>query len=1062
MSLARVFIVVVLCFAAFTTFVFAEVNVTYCRYQNSNTEIVLGNNIVELNIKKATGYFNKISNMVHNRDYKAQNAGSWPFGMEVTTPGGGSALSVAISASGVQQQMTEQIETIANGKLLRMSYANMLTTGGAATGVALTVEITLENGSDYFLVKADIQNNGSYDLTNFYSGNGALIAANTRQAETLIVPGWDYGKVYDNPYNFFTQRKTYGYPIFGSQCALTAGWIDLLGTQGGIGMGYLNRQGMTMLFNVQRQGTGVNVNWQLFNLNDPGNTWTTERGVYPLRPGESFTTDQWIIAPHGGDWHRMADIYRQEYEKAFSGTFLNEDNNNPIVEKIDMGAAYIIENIQNNPPIPARNFNEVPPYVAGLVQTYETGYDNIIFVLIGCNEDWPSHFPDFLPANSDAGGDAGLQQALTDLRNVGMESVVLYGHPYYNHPEANDYVPEAETGVGSVYFSHLGNLACTEVQEWQDLWHDNYAPGFRNLGAAGVYWDQGPTQYSICPNNSHPVHGDDCVKKLTTHTKGVLQIQDSFDQQYAVDNRDALMWTEVSSDLTGRTMDVWTTTLGDYSSGGIQKKEIVRYAIPYHYCIDTTPFSVEELNYSWANGFILAPNLSQDIAETRICISARKQLRTNGFGFPCGFKDTVGLMVGSADLVARAYRSDEGISVLYFAKQALTSSINVSSEALGFEGGRDFELPITLAKDEIGYELIPLEQIMANQVLPDFVGMTQANAEAAIVAAGFTVGAITTAYSETVAIDIVISQNPTEGTLVTAGTPVDIVVSLGNVRATVPDVVGQNQTTAQADIVSANLVVGAITTAYSDTFAAGVVISQNPTDGTDVLAGSPVDIVVSLGVSPGITNHSFEHPVLADGSFNGTTPPDGWVVDAAGWYTINPNAQQMPTYGPPPDGDQVLYVYRGTVRQDNVETIADNTVYTFKLDYYSLVPADGMEMKLFAYDTDTSPRVLVASADPVLTGAWQTVSVSFDSTGSDYVGQKLSVGFYSGYGSADNASLTVTAVGDVNNDGTVDLLDLQQIATYWLEPGARAEDIDGNLIVDLADLSLLAADWLQD
>ncbi|MBW8017458.1 MAG: PASTA domain-containing protein, partial [Planctomycetes bacterium] len=63
--------------------------------------------------------------------------------------------------------------------------------------------------------------------------------------------------------------------------------------------------------------------------------------------------------------------------------------------------------------------------------------------------------------------------------------------------------------------------------------------------------------------------------------------------------------------------------------------------------------------------------------------------------------------------------------------------------------------------------------------VPDVVGMTQANAEADIVAAGFTVGTITTAYSGTVAAGDVISQNPTAGTPTAAGAPVAIEVSLG-------------------------------------------------------------------------------------------------------------------------------------------------------------------------------------------------------------------------------------------------------------------------------------------
>jgi hypothetical protein len=67
---------------------------------------------------------------------------------------------------------------------------------------------------------------------------------------------------------------------------------------------------------------------------------------------------------------------------------------------------------------------------------------------------------------------------------------------------------------------------------------------------------------------------------------------------------------------------------------------------------------------------------------------------------------------------------------------------------------------------------------------------------------------------------------------------------------TVPNVVGQAQATAEANIVAAQLVVGNVTTAYSETVPAGDVISQNPIGGTSVVHDSAVDIEVSLGAEP--------------------------------------------------------------------------------------------------------------------------------------------------------------------------------------------------------------------
>jgi PKD repeat protein len=64
--------------------------------------------------------------------------------------------------------------------------------------------------------------------------------------------------------------------------------------------------------------------------------------------------------------------------------------------------------------------------------------------------------------------------------------------------------------------------------------------------------------------------------------------------------------------------------------------------------------------------------------------------------------------------------------------------------------------------------------------VPDVVGMTQANAEAAIVAGGLSVGTVTTANSDTVSAGDVISQDPTACTkCAAAGDSVDLLVSTG-------------------------------------------------------------------------------------------------------------------------------------------------------------------------------------------------------------------------------------------------------------------------------------------
>jgi hypothetical protein len=67
----------------------------------------------------------------------------------------------------------------------------------------------------------------------------------------------------------------------------------------------------------------------------------------------------------------------------------------------------------------------------------------------------------------------------------------------------------------------------------------------------------------------------------------------------------------------------------------------------------------------------------------------------------------------------------------------------------------------------------------ASVTVPDVVGLAQAAAEAAITAAGLTLGTVTTQSSDTVPAGDVISQNPAAGASVASGSAVDLVVSSG-------------------------------------------------------------------------------------------------------------------------------------------------------------------------------------------------------------------------------------------------------------------------------------------
>jgi RHS repeat-associated protein len=171
-------------------------------------------------------------------------------------------------------------------------------------------------------------------------------------------------------------------------------------------------------------------------------------------------------------------------------------------------------------------------------------------------------------------------------------------------------------------------------------------------------------------------------------------------------------------------------------------------------------------------------------------------------------------------------------------------------------------------------------------VVPDVVGQPQTNAEAAITGANLAVGAISTRHSPTVASGSVLSQTPQAGTHVAPSAPINLVVSSGPApTGTVPDVVGQAQASAQADVVAAGFAVGAVTGQNNAAIPSGIVLNQAPAAGTTAASGSPVNLVISLGPPPGDV----------DQDHDGFTPNMGDCND--GSASIHPGA-----FDPPGDG----------------------------------------------------------------------------------------------------------------------------------------------------------------
>ena len=132
-----------------------------------------------------------------------------------------------------------------------------------------------------------------------------------------------------------------------------------------------------------------------------------------------------------------------------------------------------------------------------------------------------------------------------------------------------------------------------------------------------------------------------------------------------------------------------------------------------------------------------------------------------------------------------------------------------------------------------------------NVVVPNVVGLTEAAATTALTGAGLVKGAVTTTgVGATVANDgLVKTQTPVADADANQGDSVALVKFLA---PTVPDVVGDDESTAEAALIAAGFVKGAVTTSADGATAEndGLVKTQNPASGTKGNTGGSVDLVL--------------------------------------------------------------------------------------------------------------------------------------------------------------------------------------------------------------------------
>jgi serine/threonine-protein kinase len=133
--------------------------------------------------------------------------------------------------------------------------------------------------------------------------------------------------------------------------------------------------------------------------------------------------------------------------------------------------------------------------------------------------------------------------------------------------------------------------------------------------------------------------------------------------------------------------------------------------------------------------------------------------------------------------------------------------------------------------------------------VPNFVGQTFDQAQAAAIALGLTVQQVAF-ESSSATVGTITKQDPAEGTTVDKGSVIKLTMATSPQGVAVPDLRGRVEQDAVNLIAAAGLTVGVRTEDFDPFIPVGSVVSNDPGPNQVVLPGSPISYVVSKGPEP--------------------------------------------------------------------------------------------------------------------------------------------------------------------------------------------------------------------
>jgi len=245
--------------------------------------------------------------------------------------------------------------------------------------------------------------------------------------------------------------------------------------------------------------------------------------------------------------------------------------------------------------------------------------------------------------------------------------------------------------------------------------------------------------------------------------------------------------------------------------------------------------------------------------------------------------------------------------------------------------------------------------------VPDLANHTPSQAASLISGAGLQL-TTTDAFDETVPAGSVISTDPIAGTRVPRGSTVAAVVSKGPERYAVPTLEGLSLEDAKTALTDAHLSVGGITSEYSDTVEAGMIVHASQPVGTLVKPGTAIDLVVSQGPTPVLVVDYTGQP--ADVALQALTAAGLAPTQQQTYSSTVPAGlvvQQTPNSGTLAKGDAVVLIVS---QGPQMVMVPNNLVGSSTNDAKATLTGLGLKVSIKPLTADVVRLDIVSSTDP--------------------------------------------------------------------------------------------------